>query len=408
MKEEKTKSEESKKFNYKTFEQQALQQLKEGKAFEGKDGILAPLIKRLVEAGLEGELDAHLKEKTPNRRNGKMSKRVKTGFGQVEIKTPRDRNASFEPQTLPKRQTTLGEALDHKVISMYSRGMSYSDICNHLEDLYGLTVSPSTLTAITDRVVEDVKQWQSRPLESVYTLVWLDAIHYRVKEEGSIKTKAVYCIIGLNREGVKDLLGLYIGENEGARFWLNVLSDLQNRGVKDILIACIDNLKGFADAVESIFPQADVQLCVIHQIRNSTKFVAYKDIKAVMESLKNVYQAATVEQAELALTELKQWNEKYPYMIKSWQTNWPRLCAYFKYPKEIRRVMYTTNMIESFHSQLRKITKTKRVFSSDQSLLKLLYLVYQNTKRGWTGTINSWKLTYSQLIIIFEERMKLN
>jgi putative transposase len=410
MKEKKKVPEESKKFDYKTFEQQALQQLKEGKAFEGKDGILAPLIKRLVEAGLEGELDAHLEEeKTPNRRNGKMSKRVKTGFGQVEIKTPRDRNASFEPQTLPKRHTTLGEALDHKVISMYSRGMSYIDICNHLEDLYGLTVSPSTLTAITDRVVEDVKQWQSRSLESVYTIVWLDAIHYKVKEEGSIKTKAVYCIIGLNRDGIKDLLGLYIGENEGARFWLNVLSDLQNRGVKDILIVCIDNLRGFADAVESIFPLAEVQLCVIHQIRNSTKFVAIKDIKAVMQSLKNVYQASTLEQAELALTELKQiWNEKYPYIVKSWITNWHRLSVYFKYPKEIRRVMYTTNIIESFHSQLRKITKTKRVFSSDQSLLKLLYLIYQNMKRGWTGSINSWKLTYSQLIIIFEERMKQN
>jgi putative transposase len=407
MKKKKQDAPSPKAFDYKVFEQQALEGLKQGKPLEGKQGILAPLIKRLVEAGLEGELDAHLKEqKTSNRRNGKMRKRVKTGFGQVEIATPRDRNASFEPQTLPKRQTTLGEALDHKVISMYSRGMSYSDICTHLEELYGLTVSPATLSAITDRVVEDVRQWQSRILESVYPLVWLDAIHYKVKEQGAIVTKAVYSVIGLNRQGEKDLLGLYIGEREGARFWLSVLSDLQSRGVKDMLIACIDNLSGFAQAIESIYPNTEVQLCVIHQIRNSTKFVAIKDIKQVMKDLKEVYQAATLEQAEQALVTLEQnWKHKYPYLVKSWKNNWSRLSTFFRYPKDIRRVMYTTNIIESFHSQLRKITKTKRVFNTDQSLLKLLYLIYQNLKRGWTGPISGWKLTYSQLMIIFEERM---
>ena len=394
-------------FDFKKFESEALKGLKEGKPLEGKEGILAPLIKRLVESGLEGELDDHLKQdRSANRRNGKMSKKVKTGFGKVDINTPRDRNSTFEPQTLPKRQTTLGEALDHKVISLYARGMSYSDICAHLEELYGLTVSPSVLSAITDRVVEDVKQWQNRELESVYPIVWLDAIHYKVRQDGSIKTKAVYCVIGVNREGIKDLLGLYIGEQEGARFWLSVLTELQNRGVKDILIACIDNLKGFAQAIESIFPQTEVQLCVIHQIRNSTKYVAFKEVKDVMQSLKNVYRAATLEQADAALLELKEkWNAKYPYMVKSWLANWPRLSSYFKYPKEIRRIMYTTNIIESFHSQLRKITKTKRVFTSDQSLLKLLYLVYQNTKRGWDRHIKDWRLTYSQLMIIFEERL---
>jgi transposase-like protein len=398
---------ESSRFDYTSFEQEALKQLKEGRALEGKDGILAPLIKRLVEAGLEGELDVHLEEETAsNRRNGKTSKKVKTGFGPVEIHTPRDRNSTFEPQTLPKRQTTLGEALDQKVISLYARGMSYSDICAHIEELYGLLVSPATLSAITDRVLEEVKQWQSRMLESVYPIVWLDAIHYKVREQGSIRSKAVYCVIGVNREGMKDLLGLYIGESEGARFWLNVLSDLQNRGVQDMLIVCIDNLKGFAEAVESIFPKSEVQLCVIHQIRNSTRYVASKDLKEVMGSLKNVYQASTLEQADLALAELNdRWNEKYPYMVKSWITNWSRLSCYFKYPKEIRRVMYTTNIIESFHSQLRKITKTKRVFTSDQSLLKLLYLIYQNLKEGWTGPMNGWKVTFAQLMILFEDRM---
>ena len=394
-------------FDYLAFEEDARRQLKEGKRLEGKDGILAPLIKRLVEAGLEGELEAHLEgAPTPNRRNGKMSKRVKTGFGAVDILTPRDRNATFEPQTLPKRQTTLGAALDEKVLSLYARGMSYSDICAHLEELYGLLVSPATLSTITDRVLDDVKQWQQRPLESVYPLVWLDAIHYKVRDQGSIRSKAVYCVIGATREGVKELLGLYIGESEGARFWLSVLSDIQNRGVRDMLIVCIDNLKGFAEAIESIFPHSDVQLCIIHQIRNSTRYVASKDMKVVMDTLKNVYQASTLEQAEEGLKDLHaQWNDKYPYMVKSWENNWPRLSVYFRYPREIRRVMYTTNIIESFHSQLRKITKSKRVFSSDLSLLKLLYLVYQNLKVGWSGPMNGWKLAYAQLMIIFEDLM---
>ena len=399
--------EKSESFDYNAFEEEAVKQLKAGKRLEGKEGVLAPLIKRLVEAGLEGELDVHLDEdQTANRRNGKMGKKVKTGFGTVEIETPRDRNASFEPQTLPKRQTTLGKALDEKVLSLYARGMSYSDICAHLEELYGLVVSPAALSAITDRVLEDVKQWQQRPLETVYPVVWLDAIHYKVREQGSIRSKAVYCIIGATRDGMKDLLGLYIGESEGARFWLGVLTDLQSRGVQDMLIVCIDNLKGFADAVESIFPRSEVQLCVIHQIRNSTRYVASKDKQGVMKDLKNVYQASTLEQAEDGLKELThRWNEKYPYMVKSWLSNWSRLNRYFNYPKEIRRIIYTTNIIESFHSQLRKITKSKRVFSSDVSLLKLLYLVYQNLSHGWTAPLGGWKLAYAQLMIIFEDRM---
>ena len=394
-------------FDYKGFEEDAIRQLQSGKALEGKDGVLAPLIKRLVEAGLEGEIDEHLSDaKRKNRRNGKMGKQVKTAFGAVEINTPRDRKGSFEPQLLPKRQTVLGEALDHKIISLYSRGMSYNDICTHVEELYGLSVSPSTLSTITDRIIDEVKQWQSRPLESVYPFMWLDAIHYKVKEDGAIKTKAVYCLIGVNREGVKDLLGLYISENEGARFWLNVLSDIQNRGVKDILIACIDNLKGFAEAIETIFPKTEVQLCVVHQIRSSTRFVPTKDIRAVIKSLKEVYQASTKEQGEKGLALLdEQWGNKYPSMIKSWLNNWERLSNYFKYPKEIRKMVYTTNIIESFHSQLRKVTKSKRVFPSDMSLFKLLYLVHNNVKTGWTGPIAGWKQTYSQMLILFEERM---
>jgi transposase-like protein len=401
MKKEKTQ------FDFKAFEAEAIENLKNGKPLEGKDGVLAPLIKRLVEAGLNGEMEGHLSEKEPgNRRNGKASKQVKTAFGKVDIVTPRDRDGTFEPQLVAKRQTTLGEALDHKIINLYSFGMSYSDIIKHIEELYGMTVSPGTLTTITDSVITEVKEWQSRTLESVYPFVWMDAIHYKVKEDGAIKTKAVYCLIGVNREGIKDLLGLYISENEGARFWLNVLSDIQNRGVKDILVACIDNLKGFAEAIETIFPKTEVQLCIVHQIRNSTRFVASKDIGAVIKSLKEVYEAPTKEQGERGLALLEeQWGQKYPSMIKSWFNNWERLSNYFKYPKEIRKIIYTTNIIESFHSQLRKVTKSKRVFSSDMSLFKLLYLVQRNLKKNWKGPMNGWKQTYAQMVILYEERM---
>lgn len=394
-------------FDFKQFEAEAIEKLRAGNALEGKDGVLAPLIKRLVEASLDGEITAHLNgAKRINRRNGKTGKQVKTAFGSVEIQTPRDRIGTFEPQLIPKRQTSLGDALDHKILSLYGHGMSYADICKHLEELYGLTVSPATLSTITDSVIEEVKTWQNRPLESVYPFMWLDAIHYKVKEDRAIKTKTVYCLLGVNREGIKDLLGLYISENEGARFWLSVLTDIQNRGVSDIIIACIDNLKGFAEAIETIFPKTEVQLCIVHQIRNSTKYVASRDLKAVMGSLKEIYEASSKEKAEQGLALLEDtWAKQYPMMVKSWFNNWERLSNYFKYPKEIRKRIYTTNIIESFHSQLRKVTKSKRVFPTDMSLFKLLYLVHQNIKAGWIGPITGWKQSYAQMCILFEERM---
>ena len=255
-------------------------------------------------------------------------------------------------------------------------------------------------------MIEEVKQWQNRELESLYPFIWLDAIHYKVRENGSILTKAVYCVIGVNRDGIKDLPGLYIGENEGARFWLKVISDIQNRGVKDILIASIDNLKGFPEAIASVFPNTEIQLCIVHQVRNSLKNIPHKERREVMVTLKEVYKAANLQQAEMALNQLDlQFSAKYPAMVKSWLNNWERLSNYYKYPKEIRKIIYTTNIIESFHSQLRKVTKTKRVFSSDISLLKLLYLVFSNLRDGWIGPMNGWIETYSQLMIIFEDRM---
>ena len=395
------------KFDWKKFEEDAKLKLKKGVPLEGSEGILAPMLKRLLEISLDGELEGHIKEsQEKNRKNGKNSKQVKTSFGKIEVETPRDRNSSFQPKILPKRTTTLGSALDNKIISMYAKGMSYRDICSHLDELYGLAVSPATLSGITDKIIGEVKQWQNRPLESVYPFVWMDAIHFKVRENGSIITKAVYCVIGVNRDGIKDLLGLYIGENEGARFWLKVISDIQNRGVNDIFIASIDNLKGFPEAISSVFPNTEIQLCVVHQIRNSLKHISYKVRPKLIIDLKAIYNANNLDEAQMSLNQLDlKWGDKYPAMVKSWLDSWDRLSNYFKYPKDIRRVIYTTNVIESFNSQIRKFTKSKRVFSSDMSLLKLIYLAFSNIKDGWTGPMLNWSSTYQQLFIIFEQRM---
>jgi transposase-like protein len=397
-------------FDYKEFEQKALSKLKQGVSLEGENGILAPLLKRLLEAGLQGELEGHLSnpDQRKNRRNGLSSKKVKTHYGSIEVSTPRDRNGSFEPELLPKRQTTLGEGLDHKIISLYALGMSYTDICDHLSEMYQLNISPSTITSITDKIVPEIEEWQTRSLESVYPIVWMDAIHYKVREDNAIKTKAVYCLIGVNREGIKDLLGMYIGQAESARFWLSVLNDIQRRGVQDILIASIDNLKGFSQAIEAVFPKTKVQLCIVHQIRNSLKYVSYKDRKAVVISLQEIYQANDKEQAEKALARFdEQWSKKYPYIMKSWLDNWDKLSQMFEFPDAIRKMIYTTNIIESFNSQLRKVTKTKRVFTNDQALMKLLYLVQRKIFEN-INPIAGWKQIMAQFIIIFEQRWNIN
>jgi transposase-like protein len=396
-----------KEFNFQEFEEQALEKLKNGAPLTGDDGVFTPLIKRFLEASMEGELNAHLaEEEAANRRNGKMGKTVKTSLGNIQVNTPRDRNSSFEPQIIKKRQTVLNDEIDRKIISMYSLGMSYSDIRSHLLEMYGLETSESTLTGITDQVISDVEDWQNRPLESVYPIVWMDAIHYKVREENRIKTKAVYCIIGLNREGIKDILGMYIGQAEGARFWLSILTQLKERGVNDIFIACIDNLSGFSEAIEAIFPQTDVQLCVVHQVRNTMRYVPWKESRIVVSDMKKIYRAPTQEQSKKMLEEFSQkWGSKYPHTVKSWQVNWDRLTNFYKYPQEIRKMIYTTNIIENFHAQLRKVTKTKRSFSSDISLLKLLYLVQNRyVQKKWMNPVFGWKQIQSQFIIIFEER----
>jgi len=385
----------------------ALEDLRSGQPLTGKDGVLAPLIKQLTEAALEGEIESHLaQELIANRRNGKSKKAVKTLNGKFELDTPRDRAGTFVPQLVKKHQTTISDEIEEKIIALYGLGMSYRDISDHLQDMYGLEISTGTLTAVTDKIIESVKEWQSRPLESIYPIVWLDAIHYKIREDGKVSSKAIYTVLAVNLEGHKEALGLYISENEGANFWLQVLTDLSNRGINDILIACVDGLKGFPEAIETIFPQTEVQLCIIHQIRNSMKYVGSKNQKEFMSDLKLVYKAANKSTAETELDNLgKKWGNKYPIVIKSWRNNWDRLSNYFKYPEEIRRIIYTTNTIEAVHRQFRKLTKTKGAFPNQESLLKLLYLGISNASKKWTMPIQNWSLTISQLAIFFEGRL---
>lgn len=395
-------------FDYQNFEKEALRALYDGKPLEE---ALGPLLKRIVEAGLQGEMQAHLEEGkaigVKNRRNGKMSKTVRSRFGQLPIDTPRDREGTYEPTLLPKRDRQLGTGVEQKILSLYGMGMGYRQIQTHLQELYSVELSEAQLTNITDKILPVVEEWRSRPLESMYAIVWLDAIHYKVRHEGRIENRAVYSILGVNLEGKKDVLGIYVSENEGAKFWLQVLTQLQQRGVEDILIACIDNLKGFAEAIETIFPKTEVQLCVVHQIRNSMKYVGTKHQKEFMRDLKPVYQAPDESSARSKLEGLKEkWGKMYPVVIESWENNWDRLSRYFQYPAAIRRIIYTTNMVEGFHRQLRQVTKTKGAFTSDNALLKLLFLAIERITEKWTSPLQNWSLTFSQLSIYFRERIK--
>jgi len=397
-------------FDFEAFKKEAASRLKKGETLLGRDGVFTPLLKEFLEEALDGELEAHIdEEEVPNRKNGKGKKQVKTPVGNIDIATPRDRNGTFEPEMIPKRHKTLGVDLDRQIIALYARGASYGDIRDHLTDMYGLDVSPATISRVTDKILPLLQEWRNRPLERVYPFVWLDAIHYKVRHEGRVVNRAVYCIIGLNQEGYKDLIGMYIGDHEGAKFWLQVLTDLQNRGVEDIFIASIDNLNGFAEAIESIFPQTEVQLCVVHQIRNSQKYLSYKDVKPFMKDLQGVYKATTKEQAERNLEQLAvNWQQRYPKVIESWRKNWPRLSGYFHYNKDIRRIMYTTNIIEGFHRQLRTVTKSKGAFQSEDALMKLLFLVQENICAKWNKPVHNWNQTLAQLSIIFADRLKLN
>lgn len=391
-----------------TFDMEAaLQALRDGKDLTGKDGILTPLIKQLTEAAMQAELEQHLAEgEAPNRKNGSTRKTMKSSAGNFELDTPRDRAGSFEPQIVKKHQTHLTDELERKIIALFALGTSYQDIRMHIEDLYGIELSNGTLNAVTDKLLPELQAWRERELDALYPIVWLDAIHYKIKENGRFISKAVYTILGLTVDGKKELLGLYLSDSEGAHHWLSVLTDLHNRGVNDILIACVDGLKGFPEAIESIYPNTEIQHCIIHQIRNSMKYVASKNQKAFMADLKCVYKATTQAAAESALNELEtKWGDKYPVVIKSWRSKWDTLSTYFKYPDYVRTAIYTTNAVEAVHRQFRKLTKTKGGFPNENSLLKLLYAGMLKASERWTHPVQNWNLTLSQLSIHFAGRL---
>jgi Transposase and inactivated derivatives len=371
-------------------------------------------IAEFMENGLDAELDDELgyskydykNKETDNSRNGHSSKTLRTSFGDVDVSVPRDRKGEFDPQILKKNQTSVSQDIEEKILSMYAKGMTTGDIETHIRDIYGIEVSDTTVSRITDKILPIAKEWQQRPLESVYAVVFMDAIHYHVRSEGQIVKKAVYIAIGIDLEGKKDVLGMWVGENESAKYWMTVLNSLKNRGVEDIFIACTDNLTGFAAAIEAVFPKTEIQNCIIHQLRNSSRYVSYKDIKALMADLKAVYSAVDEPSALTALdTFSERWDRKYPSISKSWRENWPNLSTYFKYPEAIRRLIYTTNAIEGFNRQLRKVTKAKSVFPTDDSLLKMLYLAMMDITKKWNGRRQDWNQIHAQLAVYFAERM---
>ena len=385
------------------------------KNFDDLKDVFKLMVGEMLENGLDGELDDKLgytkydyhNKKGENSRNGYSKKTLKTSFGETEIKVPRDRDGEFEPQLIKKHQRTLSGDIEEKILSMYAKGMTTKDIESHIEEIYGVECSDTTISRITDKILPVVREWQQRPLEEVYAVIYMDAIHFHVRSEGQIVKKAVYIAIGINMEGIKEVLGMWVGENESAKFWLSVMNGLKNRGVEDILIACVDGLTGFPAAIEAVYTKTDIQQCVIHQIRNTTKFVSYKDIKALMADLKKAY--AAVDEAT-ALSELEnfdeKWGSKYPKIAVSWRANWVNLSTYFKYPQEVRTLIYTTNAIEGFNRQLRKVTKNKGVFPTDDSLLKMLYLAMIDITKKWTGKRREWGQIHSQLEIFFADRLE--
>ena len=391
--------------------------LKENPIRDGSD-IQEPMkemMRRIAETALNAELDEELgytrydyrNKETENSRNGHSRKTVHTSQGDMKLNVPRDRNGEFEPVLIKKHQNTLTQDIEAKIISMYAKGMTTGDIETHVKDLYGIEMSDSTISRITDKILPVAQEWQQRPLEPIYAVVFMDAIQYHVRSEGRIIKKAVYIAIGIGTDGIRDVLGMWIGENESAKFWTSVMNGLKNRGVDDILIACVDGLTGFPDAIAAVFPDTEIQRCIIHQIRNNTKFVSYKDIKALMADLKRVYAAVDEKSALFELDRFDdKWGGKYPKIAESWRAGWPQLSTYFKYPQEVRTLIYTTNAIEGFNRQLRKVSKSKAVFPTDDSLFKMLYLAMIDITKKWTGRRKDWGRIYSQLEIYFDGRIR--
>ena len=379
----------------------------------GEDGILKDLTRRMVERALEGEMTDHLGyephapegRNSGNSRNGKGTKTVQTESGEIEIEVPRDRAGEFDPQLVKKRQRRL-PGFDEKVIALYARGMTTREIQGHLQELYGVEVSPSLISNVTDAVLEDVTAWQNRPLDSVYPIVYLDAIHLKLRSSGHVQSQAVYLALAINLEGHKELLGLWVGENEGSKFWLSVLTELKNRGVQDILIACVDGLKGFPEAIASLYPKTEIQLCIVHMVRNSLRYVSWKERKIVARDLRAIYTAASAEAAEQALTAFsKKWDARFPSISRSWRDRWENVIPFFAYPPEIRKVIYTTNAIESIQAQLRKVTKKRGAFPTPESVRKVLFLAIQRASARWSRPIQDWIAALNHFAIVFEGRV---
>ena len=379
----------------------------------GENGLLKLLTKKLVERALQAEMAEHLghakhesvANPAGNTRNGTSRKTLKGDFGELPIEIPRDRHGSFEPQIVTKHQTRWA-GFDEKILSLYARGMTVREIQSHLEEMYGAEVSPSLISSVTDAVMDDAKAWQARPLDALYPIVYLDCIHVKTRDAGAVRAKAVYLALGISMSGEKELLGLWIAQTEGAKFWLQVVTELKNRGVQDIFIACVDGLKGFPEAIEAVYPQTAVQLCLVHMVRHSLNYVSWKRRKEVAADLKTIYAAATADEAQIRLQEFdEKWGTDYPTIVKSWRSNWARITPFFDYPPEIRRIIYTTNAIESVNMSLRKITKNRGSFPSDDALLKLFYLALANIAKKWTMPLRDWKAALTRFTIQFEERM---
>lgn len=402
--------EEKKEFDFESFKAEAIKGLYNGQSLTGEGGIFAPMLKHFLETALQGEMDNHLIEsrasQTKNRKNGRSSKTIKSSGGQFELHTPRDRDGSFMPDIVAKRQLVLTDTLERQIMSMYGHGLSYSSINKQLNELYGYELSVGELSSITDRVLPAITEWKTRALSRVYVVVWMDAMFYKVRVDGKVSTRAMYSVIGLGLDGKKEVLGLYLAESEGAKFWLNVLQDFKNRGVEDIFISCVDGLKGFPEAIEAIFPRTQVQLCVVHQIRYSTRFIPDKHLREFIKDLKLIYKADDLSQAEIALEELEsKWMKLYPKAVETWLNNWLNISTYFQFSPYIRKIIYTTNIIEGYHRQIRKITKSKGAFTSDNALLKLAYMAIQNMNKTWEKKTFNWRAILSELMITFEDRI---
>ncbi|MBL7937207.1 MAG: IS256 family transposase [Bacteroidia bacterium] len=379
----------------------------------GKDGVIKKLIKESLETMLKEELTEHLGyekhsslgNNSGNSRNGSSPKSIRTDNGEIDLRVPRDRNGDFDPMILKKYEKTLGP-IEDKIISMYAKGMTTRDIQSHVQELYGIEISATLVSNITDKIIDKAKEWHNRPLEPIYTIVYFDAIHYKVKQDGKVITKAAYTCLSIDVEGRRDLLGIWIGENEGAHYWLGVLTEIKNRGVQDILITCVDGLNGFKDALETVFPDTLIQQCVIHQIRYTLKFIARKDKPDFLNNLRPVYQAPTLQAAELNLDILdEKWGKKYPAVIKSWRTNWNYLSHYFQFPEQIRKIIYTNNAVEALHRQFRKVSKNRAVFPNDDALFKLLFLAYSDISKNWIAPKAAWASFLAHFSLFFNDRI---